>query len=145
MYRRDPIRYVLQALWAMVYTQCAMLLVLVFIAILLATGARSQEHTHDHQQKHDALHEWYQTLMRPDMPTVSCCSERDCAATRAEMRNGRWWAMRADKWIEIPLSKIITPDLTGVESFDTQAHICFYPWITDTDEILCFVPPGGGI
>lgn len=89
---------------------------------------------------HAKLHHWYQRLMRPDMPAVSCCSSFDCAVTQAKLVNGEWHAMKAGRWIRIPPEKI-----NKDESYDSMAHICWLPSTVNDDSILCFVKPGAGI
>lgn len=107
---------------------------------LCSYAALAQEHSPQHTQSHDKLHHWYRQLMRPDMQPkkMSCCNDEDCTATQAELRGGKWWAMRGNRWVEIPENKINTE-----ESYDTSAHICYPKW--DAETIFCFVKPGAGI
>lgn len=121
-----------------------MLTVAAMLFYPLLVGA--QHHTHEgdvrgfhNEHHHSRLHHWYEKLMRPDLPSSSCCNKQDCTPTQAKMVDGKWHAMRAGKWIEIPQSKI-----NREESIDSQAHICFSPWVED-ESILCFVKPGSAI
>jgi len=123
----------------------------VIIAILLAialalafcvstytkAGAQGELRGFHNEHHHSKLHHWYQRLMRPDQPKMSCCSSNDCSPTKAEKRGDQWWAMKAGRWIPIPESK-----MNAEESIDTTAHICWFPHTHADDSVLCFVKPG---
>lgn len=91
-------------------------------------------------------HEYYHKWLQPGT-SMSCCNERkvspngdvtgDCIETRAEMRNGTWyaWITHENKWVEIPDSRIIRERNPTGES----AHVCY-----DKGKVLCFVPPDTG-
>lgn len=90
---------------------------------------------------HDFYHHWKQPGTN-----VSCCNERkmengvvtgDCIETRAEMRNGTWFAYltHEGRWVEIPDNRIIRERNPTGES----AHLCF-----SYGKVLCFVPPDTG-
>ena len=109
--------------------------------VMLIAPARADERLmgFHSQHHHGRLHHWYQKLMRPDQPNLSCCSAHDCTPTRAELRNGEWWAMRNGVWVKIPARKI-----NREESYDSQAHICFPPngSLYPSEHVFCFVVPG---
>lgn len=128
----DPVQYCLS------YLRGIFLLLLVIIILMLAGKALAQEHSH---AGHDKLHHWYSKLMRPDVPNSSCCSNRDCTQVQARFSAKGWEFLKGSRWVVVPPEKI-----NKEESFDTQAHACWTPWTTDTDEpILCFVMPGAGL
>lgn len=122
-------------LMCIVVLLCIAAIIFYLFAVRPASGHEDLRGMHGHH--HGRLHSWYQTLMRPDMPSVSCCSSTDCTPTRAERRGDAWWAMRNGEWVEIPASKINRED-----SIDTQAHICFP---ASYEGIFCFVKPGSAI
>lgn len=86
---------------------------------------------------------------------VSCCSDQDCAPVRAELRNGRWFALRQSewagatdefgiaiwqrrqkaKWIEVPDEKVLRVPNPSVEG----GHLCY-----SKEGVVCFVPPNTG-
>lgn len=107
------------------------------IGIARSQGEMRGFHNEHH---HSRLHHWYQKLMRPDNPQVSCCSSNDCTPTQAKQVDGKWVALKAGRWITVPAEKI-----NKEESTDGAAHICFTPWSVADDDILCFVKPGSGI
>jgi len=132
----------------------------IVLAFAIWLPARAQHAQHEHESapvsellmgyhdpnKHHQLHHWYKKLMRPDQPGTSCCSKEDCVPTRAELRDGEWWAMRNGVWVKIPPEKINAED-----SYDTSAHICFPPphkthglYGYEPGRIFCFVKPGIG-
>lgn len=110
--------------------------------VTIAAGislAQAQGHAH---AGHDKLHHWYSTLMRPDMPAVSCCSSRDCTQVQARwnQQGQHWEFLKGVRWVRVPESKI-----NREESYDSQAHACWIPGTEADDSILCFVKPGAGI
>ena len=121
------------------YILIALILIVFAISFTIELRAETLQGFHN-QHHHGRLHHWYQKLMRPDVPKISCCSSNDCTPTQARQVNGKWQAMKAGRWIDIPSQKI-----NAEESVDTQAHICWYPFTKETDDILCFVKPGNGI
>lgn len=132
----DPVRQVLVTLRLILFAVIAILFVLV-----VGKAKAQHQHTPEHMQAHDKLHKWYEKLMRPDVPNVSCCSKQDCSPADAKFIDGRWWVKKNGKLIIVPLEKI-----NKDESFDTQAHLCAYPTTDPADEsILCFVPPTSGM
>lgn len=111
------------------------------VAVLVVSFhlVKAQEHSH---AGHDRLHHWYSQLMRPDLPSSSCCSSRDCTSVQARWNpQGQFWEfLKGFRWIRVPESKI-----NREESFDSQAHACWVPGTEADDSILCFVKPGAGI
>jgi hypothetical protein len=103
-------------------------------------GSSPEIRGYHNEHHHDRLHHWYQKLMRPDVPHMSCCNRQDCTPTQAKLVDGKWRALKAGRWITIPNEKI-----NSEESVDSQAHICWYPSTIATDDVLCFVKPGNGI
>ena len=113
------------------------LLSMLLILLLTGQGSETLEGFHN-QHHHGRLHSWYQKLMRPDVPAVSCCNNHDCTPTQArQLQDGTWQAKKAGRWVSIPESKINVE-----ESVDTQAHICWMPHTVKDDSVLCFVKPG---
>jgi hypothetical protein len=86
---------------------------------------------------------------------ISCCSDHDCEPVKAELGEGRWFALRESgwfnlpedmalslrlplrktEWIEIPDAKIIKELNPTVEG----AHLC-----DSGGRVLCFLPPNTG-
>ena len=125
------------SLWLI--TAGVLLLSLLFLPTIGRAASEEMRGFHN-EHHHGQLHHWYQKLMRPDMPSVSCCNKRDCTPTQAKLVDGRWHAMKAGRWIVVPPEKI-----NSEESTDGAAHICFYPYSVANDDVLCFVKPGSGI
>jgi hypothetical protein len=100
--------------------------------------------TQDHHPLH---HDFYRHWKQPGTNT-SCCDARierrdgsevgDCEPTKAELRNGDWyaWVRQTQSWILIPDAKIIREKNPNI--FD--AHLCWKPWTG----VICFVPPSTG-
>lgn len=128
----DPVRSVVTLLRFI-------LLVLVAMLVVMAKG-RAEEHTHGHIQSHDKLHGWYQSLKSP-RTGYSCCSSKDCrAAPEAKFEDGQWTVVVNGNRISVPADLVIKPD--SKENPTVEAHVCHYPAGND---VLCFVPPAGGI
>lgn len=133
--------------WLLLLLVIVAALVLIFLpsAMLRADSRTSGQSSNEvrgfhNEHHHGQLHHWYQKLMRPDVPSMSCCNKHDCTPTQAKLVDGKWRALKAGRWITIPNEKI-----NSEESYDSQAHICWYPSTAATDDVLCFVKPGGGI
>lgn len=120
------------------------LIVLVALAALalsgLFVGARGQA------VHHPFHHDFYMRWKQPGSDQ-SCCNARieregievgDCEPTRAEVRNGAWWAWlrQEGRWLPIPDAKIIREPNPNV----VDAHLCWSP----VSGVLCFVPPDTG-
>lgn len=98
-----------------------------------------------------AIREWYQSLMQPDAPMVSCCGEADAYwADEIHVRDGRTFATITDDrpdeprgWphvdvgteIEIPNNK-----LKWDKSNPTGHGVVF---MSRNRYVFCFVQPGG--
>jgi hypothetical protein len=121
----------------------------VALCVLFACPAKAQS---DHMRWHTYYRHWKQ----PGQPMLSCCNAReigpngedltgDCEPTRAEIRDGDWWAWlrQESRWIKVPDSKIIRERNPAGE----EAHLCATKSLTGAGwawTILCFVPPDTG-
>lgn len=108
---------------------------------LPSTTAFAQTHQHHHEYHADHYKHW----QRPDTGG-SCCNARtvkdgyeegDCEPTKAELRNGTWfaWLREQNRWVQIPDIRIIHERNPSPE----DAHLC---WAFDS--VLCFLPPHTG-
>ena len=109
------------------------------LAILLAfTSAALAQHQHPTEIITGATGRFYETWMRPDMPTVSCCNRMDCAVVSEVKRLGnRWEARRKSdgKWLVIPPEKVEERR----DSPDGQSHMC-----SMGEAVYCFIAGAGG-
>lgn len=108
------------------------------LAVLMG-AARGQ---HFHPPEHAAIHdEFYRGWRKPDRPSESCCSDRDCYPVEARMVSGQWFAKRREdgKWLPVPPEKIET----NRDSPDGRSHLCAFP-PGHGDTVLCFIPGAGG-
>jgi len=116
----------------------------VTIATLMSVGIGFEAFAQDgHTRYHQYYHKWKQPGSG-----ASCCNARvrtpwgqetgDCEPTRAEMRNGDWyaWERHIGSWLKIPDNKFIRERNPSME----EGHLCWSP----TAGILCFVPPDTG-
>lgn len=118
----------------------AAILVAGFFLGLLTVAALAQSHSHPPQD--EELHfKFYRYWMRPDNPTLSCCSHHDCYPAETKFIDGQWYAKRREdgKWMRVPDSKIEM----NKSSPDTRAHVCAYPPGYGNDSPICFIPGGG--
>lgn len=94
---------------------------------------------------------WFQTLMQPDTPLVSCCGEANSYwADSYEVDAGRYVAIITDERPDQPLGRphrdigerIVVPNnkLKWDEGNPTGHGIIF---IGIGGQIYCYVPPGG--
>lgn len=114
------------------------------LALILAlmTGfqpAIAQDHQHHHGAEiiGGMTGKFYETWQRPDMPNVSCCSQKDCYATPARMVDGKVQALHREsgEWIDIPPEKIEQ----NRDSPDGRSHLCAASY----KFVFCFVMGGG--
>lgn len=126
----------------------ACVVIILFAACVAAVSQEGVTTEHRHPDKDMALHEkFYSTWMRPDNPTLSCCSNHDCYPTEARRVNGHWEALRREdkQWIKIPDSKVER----NRDMPDAQAHLCavspnemYYTEIPESN-VYCFGAGGG--
>jgi hypothetical protein len=110
------------------------------IALLLAltVPAVGQEHHHPGETITGATALFYETWMRPDLPTQSCCNKSDCdVAVDVKRVRGQLWARKRNggPMVSIPQEKIEE----GRDSPDGQSHLCAVGTTA-----LCFIAGAGG-
>jgi hypothetical protein len=97
------------------------------------------------------IREWYQALMQPDNPSVSCCGEADAYwADSFEVDGDRYVAIITDSRPDEPLrrkhidvgTRIVVPNhkLKYDQSNPTGHGIIF---LNRGDYVYCYVAPGG--
>ena len=87
-----------------------------FMAVSFATFARAEDR-----------HSWFQGLTMPGT-AIPCCDISDCRRTRADWRNGQWWATVDGQWTPIPPARELTK-----RSIDGSASPNHY--------VYCFIKP----
>src|SRR5688572_23330780 len=93
------------------------------VPLLPLAAARLAAQEHRHPPQHAEIHDkFYSNWMRPDMPTVSCCDQRDCAPAEARMQNGQWVARKYGEtvWHRVPPEKVEI----NRSSPDGRNHLC---------------------
>lgn len=119
------------------YIGLAFIVALLMLAFAFTPKARAQDNGH-HLYHADYYSKWHQPGTH-----ASCCNGKetkdgqttgDCAPTRAEVRQGHWWAklQGLPEWVQIPDERIIKEHNPTPE----QAHLCYL-----YGQVLCFVPP----
>jgi hypothetical protein len=97
------------------------------------------------------IREWYQALMQPDNPAVSCCGEADAYwADSFEVDGDKYVAIITDSRADAPLrrrhfdvgTKIVVPNhkLKYDQSNPTGHGIIF---MSASGFVYCYVAPGG--
>lgn len=72
---------------------------------LLASSARAHD-SGQWEAADPAIRQWYQTLMRPDAPSSSCCGEADAYwADDIHVRDGKTYATITDDRADEPLGR----------------------------------------
>jgi hypothetical protein len=118
--------------------------IVVVTALFYSFRARADEgHSDEHRTAHGAYHRLYNGIMRPDVKSSSCCSDQDCAPTAAKWNSvrKRWTALKDGEWVDIPPSKIVPRDQVP-DGLGAEPHLCAPSW--SSDEVFCFIEPGGG-
>ena len=118
---------------------CGLVLLWVCLAIAAAVlTARGQPHHHPTETITGAAARFYETWMRPDQPSVSCCNQMDCATVSAvRFVGGQIEAQRKSDgaWLRIPPEKIEHDR----DSPDGQSHMC-----SMGAAVFCFKLGAGG-
>jgi len=97
------------------------------------------------------IREWYQALMQPDNPSISCCGEADAYwAASFEVEGDKYVAIITDSRPDEPLrrkhidvgTRIVVPNhkLKYDQSNPTGHGIIF---LNRGDYVYCYVAPGG--
>lgn len=118
-------------------------LLLAFMLVLATSPRKGWAQQHHHQYHQD----FYQHWKVPGKPNESCCNARiekdghetgDCEPTKAEIRNGDWWAWvrQKNEWVRIPDEKIVRYPNPNI----FEAHHCWTP----QKGTICFKPPDTG-
>lgn len=130
----------------------AVLWIAVLIAVLFCFRS-SPAHARDFGQwdRSDPIVKWYQELMQPDNPVVSCCGEADAYwADSFEVEGDKYVAIITDSRPDAPLrrkhvdvgTRIVVPNhkLKYDQSNPTGHGIIF---LSANDFVYCYVAPGG--
>lgn len=114
-------------------------LVVVASIALAAAPVVADERVHQHPTETitGPTGKFYETWMRPDVPTSSCCNEKDCYATPARTRDGKLQALHREsgEWIDVPPEKVEM----NRDSPDGRNHLC----ASSAKFVFCFVMGGG--
>lgn len=94
---------------------------------------------------------WYQSLMQPDNPGVSCCGESDgYYADQTQVIDGKAYAIITDTRPDKPRNRRHIPVGTKYEipqhkiqwKFgNAVGHVVIF--INSADQVLCYIPNGG--
>jgi len=89
------------------------------------------------------VRQWFEKLMRPDIPTLRCCGEADAYwADSFEVHDGRYVAIITDERSDGPLGRPHREDnkIKWDEGNPTGHGIIF---LGPSGQVYCYVPPGG--
>lgn len=87
------------------------------------------------------IHQWYQELMRPDMPTASCCTEADAYwADEVHVKNGKTYAIVTDDRDDKPLGR---PHIANGTEFEVPAEKLKWDRSNPTGHNILFVSTSG--
>lgn len=117
---------------------CIVVVVSLVVALLVASRAFAQEHRgHTHAGE---VGKFYQSWMRPDNRSISCCHDKDCAPAQSKLVSGSWYARNSDaeEWVQVPSSRIEHDR----DSPDGQSHLC-KTGVTGSVYVYCFLPANG--
>jgi len=88
------------------------------IALILLLGISTAQARDNGQWENSdpVVKKWYQELMRPDVPTLSCCGESDAYwADEIHVRDGKTYATITDTRDDKPLNRPHIPVGTEIE------------------------------
>jgi hypothetical protein len=128
----------------------------IFAIALIGAAAvySSSVYAHDkgqHEGLDPVVKSWYEKLMQPDNPTMSCCGEADAYwADKIEYRNGKVYATVTDDRDDKPLKRAHIPNGTVVEipksklkwdNGNPTGHAIVF--MTGVGYVMCFVQGTG--
>ena len=115
--------------------------------VLLLTMHFANAHDPDHHE----FSAWYQELMQPDAPTVSCCGEADAYwADEVHVRGGKTYATITDDRPDEPRGRPHIENGTEIEIPDNKlkwdrsnptGHGVVF--LSRVGYVFCYVQPGG--
>jgi len=125
-------------------------IILIIVGMTAAWPARARD-LGQWENSDPKIKEWYQTLMQPDVPTMSCCGEADAYwADEVHVRNGKTIAVITDDRPDGPLQRPHVDPGTEIEippnklkwdrSNPTGHGIVF---LSRERYVWCYVQPGG--
>ena len=124
------------------YLLAAIGAVVVFFLLLAVAFARNSA---TYSNSPAAIREWFQSLMQPDNPYMSCCGEADAfEADTFEIEGDHYVAIITDgKGVIPPGTRIPVPNakMKWDKGNPTGHGIIFLR--TGTAEVYCYVAPGG--
>jgi len=123
----------------------------VIIALMLSSLPAAARDFGQWEEQPAYLRQWFQKLMQPDNPIMSCCGEADAYwADSFEVDDDRYVAIITDERPDGPLgrphrnvgAKIIVPNnkIKWDEGNPTGHGIIF---IGNAGQVYCYVTPGG--
>lgn len=131
---KTPILWVLSVL--------AGVAVVAAIAMLLATDARARD-VGQWENNDPRVKEWYQSLMRPDVPDSRCCGESDAYwADKVFTRDGKVVAVITDDRPDGPLGR---PNIPVGTEFVIPPEKLKWDRGNPTGHNILFATPGGMI
>lgn len=117
------------------------------LAALFIGNARAHDHTNPAQD------EWYQSLMQPDNPTMSCCGEADAYwADDLHVRDGKTFVTITDDRDDVPLKRPHIDIGTEIEvpankvkwdRGNPTGHGVLFVSPAPYNFVYCYVQPGG--
>ena len=88
----------------------------VLIALLISTGISHARDVGQWEGSDPAIRRWYQGLMQPDNPNMSCCGDADAYwADKIEVGDGKVYAIITDTRPDEPLGRPHVPPGTRIE------------------------------
>jgi hypothetical protein len=127
-----------------------MLRIIIALKLLIASPAAARD-LGQWQTHSPEVRSWFQKLMQPDVPSMSCCGEADAYwADSFEVEKDRYVAIITDERPDGPLGRphrelgerIVVPNnkIKWDEGNPTGHGIIF---IGSGGHVYCYVPPGG--
>ena len=129
--------------------------ILILAVLLLALGAIFEpaiaRDLGQWENTDPAVHQWYQSLKRPDYPQGLCCTEADAYwADEIHVRGGKTYAVITDTRDDGPLRRPHIPDGTEFlipdiklkwDSGNPTGHSVLF--VSTRGDVWCFVQGGG--
>jgi hypothetical protein len=123
----------------------------IVIALALLSSAATARDLGQWETRSTNVRQWFQTLMQPDDPHLSCCGEADAYwADAFEASDGKYVAIITDDRADGPLrrphreigEKILVPDnKIKWDAGNPTGHGVLF--IGSGGQVFCYITPGG--
>lgn len=119
------------------------IVILIAVVVMMALRMSNARDLGQWENSDPRIKQWFESLMQPDNPTVSCCGEADGYwADQIEVKDGKVYAIITDDRPDEPLGRPHIPLGTRIE---VPPHKYKYSAGNPTGHAIIFLSSGGTV